>query len=242
MAKIKWSAIGITNASGKSGGTVFSHNRGGSYVRRWAKPTNAQTSAQTAMRSIFGNVARFWGSLTQSEIDVWQEEGANVSKTDAFGDQRKLNGFEYFMQVNYNRIHGMGLDMLRLPIEREILPSVAYPSNELDKNDALYFDLSNGTPNADMVASIGFAVVPQGQNRNYGSVKNLFSKRLRQPVSLDADGNANVTVPFALIQTKIGDIPVGSTVFTQIHIHDQAGQKSNESTNRFLVIDTTPTP
>lgn len=242
MAKIKWSAIGITNASGASGGTVFSHNRGGAYVRRWAKPSNAQSAAQTAMRSIFGNVARFWGSLTAAEVEVWQEEGANISKTDVFGDERKLNGFEYFMQVNQNRIHGMGLGMLRLPIAREVLPSVKYPSEILDKNDALYFDLANGTAGANMTASIGFAVVPEGQNRNYGSMKNKFGNRLRVAVTLDQDGNESVSVPWADIRDNIGDVPVGSVVFTQIHMHDQSGQKSNEVTQKFVVEDTTPGP
>lgn len=236
MAKIKWSAIGITNASGKSGGTVFSHNRGGSYVRRWAKPTNAQSAAQTAMRSIFGNVARFWGSLTQNEVDVWQEEAQNVSKTDVFGDQRKLNGFEYFMQVNYNRIHGMGLDMLRLPIEREVLPSVSFTNNNMSKTTGFSVKFENGTPDAEMVASIGFAVVPQGQNRNYGSVKNKFSNRKRLSIFLDPDGTDTVSVSAGVVMDAIGDVPVGTTVFVELHVHDQAGQKSNPVTNRFTVI------
>ena len=236
MAKIKWSAIGITNASGKSGGTVFSHNRGGSYVRRWAKPTNAQSAAQTAMRSIFGNVAKFWGSLSQNETDVWQEEAANVTKTDAFGDQRTLNGFEYFMQVNYNRIHGMGLPMLRLPIEKFVLPSVKFLGNEMKKDDNIKIRFSNGTQGAEFVASLGFAVVPQGQNRNYGSVKNKFSNRTR--ISFTNLGEEeDINIPWATIEEAIGDVPEGTTVFVQVHVHDESGQKSNESTNRYIVTE-----
>lgn len=240
MAKIKWSAIGITNASGKSGGSVFSHNRGGSYVRRWAKPVNAQTAAQTAMRSIFGNVAKFWGSLKTEEAEVWQEEAQNVSKTDVFGDERKLNGFEYFMQVNQNRIHGMGLPMLRLPIARQVLPSVRYLNNTVTEDGTIDFDLADGTPNAQMTVSLGFAVVAKGQNRNYGSVKNKFGNRMRIPVTLNANGGQQVKVEFEEIVNHIGEVPVGSTIFTQIHMHDESGQKGNEVTNKVEVVAVGP--
>lgn len=234
MAKIKWSAIGITNASGKSGGTVFSHNRGGSYVRRWAKPTNAQTAAQTAMRSIFGNVARFWGSLTPDETDVWEEEAVNITKTDAFGDQRKLNGFEYFMQANYNRIHGMGLPMLRLPIEKAVLPSVSFLSNQMSKTTGFKMLFSNGTDEADYVASVAFAVIPQGQNRNYGSVKNKFTNRTRITFTMEGDA-IDAGLNGAGVVNAIGDVPVGTVVFVEVHVHDESGQKSNPVTNRYVV-------
>ena len=65
MAKIKLSAIGITNISGKSGGSVFAHNKNGNYVRRLGIATQPQTAKQTLVRGVFGLFSRMWSDLTQ---------------------------------------------------------------------------------------------------------------------------------------------------------------------------------
>ena len=102
MAKIKLSAIGITNISGKSGGSVFAHNKNGNYVRRLGIATQPQTAKQTLARSIFGVISRMWGGLTQAERQAWATWGAENPKTDQFGDSRPLTGRQAFISANSN--------------------------------------------------------------------------------------------------------------------------------------------
>lgn len=123
MAKIKLSAIGITNISGKSGGSVFAHNKNGNYVRRLGIATQPQTAKQTLARSIFGVISRMWGNLTQAQREAWKSFGAENPKTDQFGDSRPLTGRQAFISVNSN------LQTLSLtPISSPVFTNIAFPS------------------------------------------------------------------------------------------------------------------
>lgn len=243
--KIKWSAIGITNASGTSGGTTFAHNRGGAYARRWAKPVNAQTGRQTAMRSLWGAVAQTWGQLSQEEVNAWNSAGENIQVTDGFGNSHNMTGNTYFMRVNQNRTHGMGLPITRTPLPLVALPNVSY--NELIINmsgldalePAVSLNLENGTPGAEITASIGFTVVAANSNKGYGSVKNQFNQRIRKTVILDGSGNASVVIPNndPELVAILGNAGNGSTVYLQVHTHSAAGQKSNPVTYRQALVN-----
>lgn len=236
--KIKWSAIGITNASGTSGGTTFAHNRGGAYARRWAKPVNAQTSRQTAMRSLWGAVAQMWGQLSQEEVNAWNSAGENVTVTDGFGNSHNMTGNTYFMRVNQNRTHGMGLPISRIPLPLVALPNASFDTELIDLRSstpsqiAVSLNLSNGTPGAQITASVGFTIVSPNSNKGYGSVKNKFNQRIRRTVVLDAAGNKTVTIvntdPDLL--AILGGASNGSKVYLQVHTHSDAGQKSNPVT------------
>ena len=236
--KIKWSAIGITNASGTSGGTTFAHNRGGAYARRWAKPVNAQTSRQTAMRSLWGAVAQMWGQLSQEEVNAWNAAGENVTVTDGFGNSHIMTGNTYFMRVNQNRTHGMGMPITRIPLPLVALPNASFDTETIDLRSstptqvAVSLSLENGTPGAQITASIGFTIVSPNSNKGYGSVKNKFNQRIRRTVVLDAAGNNTVTIantdPDLL--AILGGASNGSKVYLQVHTHSQAGQKSNPVT------------
>lgn len=243
--KIKWSAIGITNASGTSGGTTFAHNRGGAYARRWAKPVNAQTSRQTAMRSLWGAVAQTWGQLDQEEVNAWNSAGENVTVTDGFGSSHNMTGNTYFMRVNQNRTHGMGLPITRTPIPLAALPNVSYNEKIIDMtglaslSPAVSINLENGTPGAEITASIGFTVVAANSNKGYGSVKNQFNQRIRRTVILDASGNASVEIVNndPDLVAILGNAGNGSTVYLQVHTHSAAGQKSNPVTYRQSLVN-----
>lgn len=242
MAKIKWSAIGITNASGKSGGSVFAHNRGGSYVRRWAKPVNAQTSAQTALRSIFSYVTQLWGQLDPEQNEAWELQAQNVQKTDVFGDSRKLNGFEYFVQANQNRMHGGFGTPLFTPMERRALPALQQLTVSAGVtaggvvSGSLKFETAEEPVDGDFMLSIGFAVVPAGSRRNYGSVKNKFGNRLRVPISDRKEHEVDLAGHLAGL-----GISVGEMIYVQVHVHSIDGQKSNEVTTS-TIVELEPTP
>lgn len=246
MARIKWSAIGITNASGKSGGSVFSHNRAGAYVRRWAKPVNKQSDRQTEMRSLWGNVSQQWGRLSDEEVNLWKSAAQNTTVTDGFGDTRSMTGFSLFMRTNQNRTHGMGLPITQIPLPLETLPSIDILSvgptldGSAESASAIDIKMENGTPETTFTASVGFSVVSPNRNLDFGSVKNQFNFRLRKQYTTDAEGNANVKISNQEIADIIGAPFDASTLFVQVHNHSDAGQKSNPVTARGRIANPEP--
>lgn len=242
MAKIKWSAIGITNASGKSGGSVFAHNRGGSYVRRWAKPVNAQTPAQTIMRSIFSAVTKAWGKLSESEVQAWNQYGKDNPKADVFGDSRPQTGFNAFVGVNQNRLHSGYPTILQLPIAKVVPPAVIAQtlSLEYDGTDnigELNLNLDKEVAAGDnIMLSIGFAIVNAEQNRGYGSVKNKFGQRIRVPL---ITSGTTFTLDSSLdpsFSDVLKEMLPGDKLFIQMHIHTPDGTKGNEITNSAVLV------
>lgn len=190
MAKIKLSAIGITNISGKSGGSVFAHNKNGNYVRRLGIATQPQTAKQTLTRSIFGVISRMWGSLTHAEREAWKTWGAENPKTDQFGDSRPLTGRQAFVSANSN-LNTVGMARLTSPnFSKAIFPNFVEFSGVATwgAGDAL----TTAIVNADMVAGTGnimyilsVAIVSSGAD--FGTAKNKYVQ-IAIGASADLDG------------------------------------------------------
>ena len=100
MALIKMSSVGITAISGKAGGSVYSRNRGGEYIKNFVMPTNTITAARQAVRATFGALASAWRTLTQNQRDTWVEAAPLYLRTNAFGDQKQLQPNALFVGQN----------------------------------------------------------------------------------------------------------------------------------------------
>lgn len=93
--------------SGKQGGIVWSHNKGGPYVRNRSIPTNPNTDRQTAVRNAVRSIAIAWDlTLTQAQRDAWETYAANVSWTNRLGQAIKLTGLNHFIRSNTPRVAG----------------------------------------------------------------------------------------------------------------------------------------
>jgi hypothetical protein len=87
--------------SGKQGGMVWSHNRGGPYVRTRAIPTNPGTARQVAVRNAVRSIAIAWDTiLTQAQRDAWNVYATNVSWTNRLGESTSLTGLNHFIRTN----------------------------------------------------------------------------------------------------------------------------------------------
>lgn len=105
MALIKMSSVGITAISGKAGGSVYSRNRGGEYIKNFVMPTNTITQARQAVRAVFGSLASAWQTLTQSQRNTWIEQAPNYLRTNAFGDKKQLQPNALFVGQNTNLLN-----------------------------------------------------------------------------------------------------------------------------------------
>lgn len=114
MAKIKFGMF-MTEARGKVGGTVFSKNRGGAYVRTKVTPANGKTARQSFVRQLLGAISQSWSGLTQSERDSFDGAVAQWSKTDVFGDIRNPTGKNLFTRLNINLVNSGQAEILLAP-------------------------------------------------------------------------------------------------------------------------------
>lgn len=104
--------INVTLGSirGRVGGNVFSHNKGGDYIRLGTPPTNPQTLRQTITRTILGTLASQWTSLLdQAERDGWDVYAATHPVKNSLGLDVYITGLAWYVKANA-RLLDAGLD------------------------------------------------------------------------------------------------------------------------------------
>jgi hypothetical protein len=81
---------------------VFAQNKGGNYVRTKTTPTNPQTTAQSAVRSIFADISTSWSGLTDVQRETFNSVVPAYAKTNVFGDLKIPSGKALYQRLNQN--------------------------------------------------------------------------------------------------------------------------------------------
>lgn len=215
MALIKLSSIGITNLSGKAGGSVYAHNRGGSYVRNFAVPSNPQTAAQAAARAAFGAFASKWRALAQEEQSAWRAAAENFPYIDRFGDTKIMSGENLYISLNRN-LEVVGVNEMTLPPSPEGVDgmiSATVITTISDTDSSLFMSLEEvdlaGNENAETTYAI-FASPAMSPGISYAKNKMRFVRAEPEAtVENDIDFSADYEPIF-------GKPAVGSKVFFRI--------------------------
>jgi len=96
---------GVAAASGSMGGTVFSRNRSGAYIRNRSIPLNPNSSQQQTIRNALTSLVTAWiESLTTPQRMAWDTYAANVPVTNRLGQQAFLTGQNWYIAANTPRI------------------------------------------------------------------------------------------------------------------------------------------
>lgn len=91
--------------SGSIGGTVWSHNSAGAYIRNRSVPVNPNTDRQVAVRNFVRGLAIAWNNtLTQIQRDAWNTYAANVTWINALGQSIHLTGLNHYIRSNTPRL------------------------------------------------------------------------------------------------------------------------------------------
>ena len=90
----------IGEASGRIGGTIFSHNRGGMYVRNGVIPTKVTSPYTDEVRNVLTSCARSWASISDSERQAWREYCVDHPVVNRLGQKKTLSGHMAFNAVN----------------------------------------------------------------------------------------------------------------------------------------------
>lgn len=117
--KLKFGAI-VTDGRGKIGGHVASKNRGGAYLRTKVTPSNPNTEAQSAVRSILSSLSAGWSQLTDIQRASWNGAVSDYQSTDIFGDIKKPSGFNLYMKLNATLLSIGAALMTEAPAKEEL--------------------------------------------------------------------------------------------------------------------------
>jgi hypothetical protein len=104
----------FSQSSGSLGGTVFSHNRGGRYVRNRSTPTNPNSTGQQNVRANLSQAVAAWkNSLTATNRSSWDTYAANTPVLNKLGDLVNLTGQQMWIRTA-TAAYQIGLDPVTL--------------------------------------------------------------------------------------------------------------------------------
>lgn len=216
MAKVKFTAI-VADMRGSLAGTTFSKNRYSAYTRTKTTPVNPDTPAQQLVRQRFAQLSQAWRGLTAAQRAGWNQTAVNYNRTNVWGDQVPLNGFNLFKQLNQNLLNAGAATINDAP-----LPSAVQGFTSL----SLVADTTTGDITATFAAAIPvgqhallFATAPLSAGINFAK------SQLRQIASLTSAGASPLDFTAQYV-AKFGALPpVGSKVFMEMKpILDLTGQ------------------
>ncbi len=170
MALIKFSGI-VSEARGSIGGTVFSRNRSGAYIRSRTKPTNPNTSAQQAVRAVMAFLTNRWSQdLTAVQRTAWNLYGASVVMLNGLGENINLSGFNHYIRSNSilkrtaNTLVDDGPTIFEIP---DADPTLAITASEATQLISVVFDDSLAWANETDGWLWTFQGTPQNAQRNF---------------------------------------------------------------------------
>lgn len=211
-----------SQASGSIGGTTYSHNRYGMYVRSRTTPVNPSSGRQQSVRNIFSQLTDHWNQqLTAAERTAWNLYASNVTKKDKMGQDINITGFNHFIRSNSvvllagNSIIEPGPTTFSLAETDE---SIVATISEASQQISLAFDT-----NLDWVGETNaLLMVLMSKPQNGG--RAFIDPVLRYADEIDGDSVTpptspqTMTVPFAVAQ--------GQAVFVQCRILRADGRLS----------------
>lgn len=170
MALVKY-AGGIGQMSGRIAGNVFSHNKGGNYVRVGTIPTNPRTARQTVIRAAMAFLTDRWANtLTAGQRTAWNLYASNVTVLNRLGESINLSGFNHYIRSNIIRkqvalaIIDDGPVVFEIPAQD---PTYAITATEAGQTISTTFDNGMDWADEDGAFMIGYQGIPQNPQRNF---------------------------------------------------------------------------
>lgn len=110
MAKVKFGTI-VSDARGAVGGSIFSRNFSGPYVKSNAMPVNARTLKSLSQRALFGALSSCWRTLSEAQWNMWRTTAGTLPQQNSMGETFYYTGFQLFMKYN-NVLAGLGISSI----------------------------------------------------------------------------------------------------------------------------------
>jgi len=200
--------------SGKLGGAVASHNRGGPYFRRRAKPVISTTQFSEDIKSTFATVSSAWSDLSAASRQAYTLWAANNPITDRIGQKITLDGHAAYLKVNALQV-AAGADHLPLPPTvgpPDGLSTVSVDGSVTSQILNVSFAPSQASTSAILMLR---AAVMTSAARNY-------TKGKMKLCGFSAPAVVSVINVMTLVQDRIGTIQNGQYLHVELSTYDTA--------------------
>jgi len=204
----------VAAVSGSIGGTVFSRNRGGAYIRNRAVPTSSSSLAAVAAKGRLAAASQAWQALTEDQRLAWAAYSSQTPATNALGAKITLSGHQMYV-----RIHSR-LDLSGTPPITD--PPVAEPSAAL-----LTLSLSLNIGAGDFTAT--FTATPLGATEHLwlkaAVIQSPGIKYINNLLKLLEVPAAATSSPYDFqedLTDRFGTLQVGLNVAVEAYVFDNA--------------------
>lgn len=207
---------------GSIGGTTFSQNAAGAYIRRRSVPTISTTAYAQESKEIFTNLAADWRALTDGQRQAWAALGEEMTSTDSLGQNVAVTGLRAFMSLNGIRRRvpiGIHEDPPTMPGDGMPAPpmnlAIAASKGATPAQDSVELTWDFGLINEYRMLLIGACHV-SSPARKY--VRNLL--RLITIEQHPATSPLDITDAF---KDRFGDLVVGNTIHVTLTVGHLSG-------------------
>lgn len=200
----------VAEVRGSVGGTTFSRNRYGAYMRFRAQPTVSTTSYATAAKARMTAATQAWQGLTASQKASWNHWALSNPITGSLGEPQILTGHAAYVGLHVRALLAVETPLTDPPINPAPLPLTSCVQDcDLGLGDV---DLTfAATPlAADEVLWIR-SCITDSLGINY--VENLLKF-----TGISAKAQASPFINLALITARIGAPIVGQTLTSLVYV------------------------
>lgn len=219
--QVKYKSPLLSSASGHIAGLVFSHNKGGNYVRQRSIPTNPNSTYQQEVRAAMGQLASLWNdTLTPAQRATWDVWAANTPFVNKLGDTIYINGMAAYARANIPRIQ-TGLprvDAASPPFNFGDFTTPSFSMVAATGVLSVTFDNADAWANEDDSAMLIYT----SRQQNVGI--NFFKGPYRFADAIDGDGTTPPTSPATM--DAAFPAAVGQRVFVRAIVSRADGRLS----------------
>ena len=203
---MKYTSPIISAGSGSIGGTTYSHNRYGQYMRGRVVPVNPNSERQDAVRAVFADLAQRWlSTLTTAQRAAWNNYGANVAVKDKLGQDIYLSGLNHYIRSNTALIQAgltrvdIGPTVFTLP---ETDPALDAGASEATQNLAVVFDDGLDWVDIDEAALLVHVGLPQNPTINFFGGPYRYAGKIEGDSITPPTTPATVGSPFTIAEDQ----------------------------------------
>ncbi len=204
--------VAVGQISGRVGGSVFSHNKGGPYIRNGTIPIQPSTSYKDLAMNRLTVVSRQWAGLGEPGRQSWRTWANQNPITNRLGKSILLSGNAAYIKLN-TRLLASGDTVIAAP------PAIAAPSPLL--TFVATWDIGAGAFGG------AFTVSPLGANLRlwvWGAVLDSpgarFVKNVWRLVEVTTKAFATPVVCDTTFPARFGTMVVGQHAFIKLQVFD----------------------
>lgn len=216
--------------SGKVGGVVFSHNRGGAYVKSLTIPVDPNTQSQQEVRSILATQSASWADQSDALRASFQNWAVQNPVINALGRSILLSGQQAWVQLQS-----------RLALNADTLLTAPPIINAPDGLATLVLDADIGVGDVDLT----FTATPTAANIklwilaavvNSAGVK--YVRNLYRFIGVSGTAEASPFVIQSLVEAKFGTLVNGQTLHVRVATFDETTGLLSVGLEDSKVVDT----